>query len=329
MATVLGVEGGGSHSHGAVIDTSGALLGVGTNDDPANWEDVGIEAAGAAIRSCVREALDGAGIEPGSVEACVFTLAGMDVPTDEHRLGGIPIALGLTCPCRILNDAFGALRAGTDQPFGVVVVGGTGSVVAGRNPDGEEFRTLGLGPILGDQGSATEVSEAAMTAIAHAFIGRGPATALTELVCAATGVGSVPELLEGAGRDRIDISRFAPQVVRAAEGGDAVARTILAAAGEMLGATAVFVVRRLHMEDVAFDLVLDGRMFRTKDPALVEALEGCVRPVASAVRIRRLEEPPVVGAALLAAELAGETPGREERRSLTRAVASALWFPDQ
>jgi N-acetylglucosamine kinase-like BadF-type ATPase len=324
MATVLGVEGGGSHTHAVVVETSGALMGLGANDDPANWEDVGIEAAGAAIRSCVREALDRAGVKAEAVDASIFTLAGMDFPMDEQRLGGIPPALGLGGRCRMVNDAFGALRAGTDEPFGVVVVGGTGSVVAGRNPDGEEYRTLGLGPILGDPGSATEVSEMAMTAVAYAFTGRGPQTALSELLCAAAGVGSVVELLEGAGRGRIDLSGFAPQVVRAAEEGDGAAESILTRAGEMLGATAAHVIRQLHMGDVAFDLVLDGRMFRSTNAALVRSLEECVRPVASGVKLNRLWEPPVVGAALLAFELVHEPTPRDIRTGLTRAVASSL-----
>src|SRR5205823_2825674 len=130
---------------------------AGANNDCGNWEDVGIEAAAAALRSCAREALDAAGVAAESVDGSVFTLAGVDFPIDEGRLSGIPLALGLAEPTRIMNDAFAALRAGTDQPHGVVVVAGTGSVVAGRNERGREFRTLGLGPTFGDVGSASEV----------------------------------------------------------------------------------------------------------------------------------------------------------------------------
>ena len=50
MQPVLGVEGGGSHSHAIVVDARGSLLGLGANDDPGNWDDVGIEALGEALR---------------------------------------------------------------------------------------------------------------------------------------------------------------------------------------------------------------------------------------------------------------------------------------
>jgi N-acetylglucosamine kinase-like BadF-type ATPase len=326
-APVLGVEGDGAHSHAVVTDASGALLGLGANDDPSNWDDVGIAAAAAALRSCVREAMDGAGVAPGQIGASVFCLAGVDFPVDEQRLAGIPEAMGLAGRCRIENDAFAALRAGTDQPFGVVVIAGNGSVVAGRNPKGDEYRSLGLGTLYGDFGSETDVSQAAVTAVAEAFTGRGPGTVLTERLCAFTRVASVVEFLDGAARERIDIATFGPIVIGAAEEGDAVAGELLSRAGGMLGGTAAHVIRTLGMEEVEFDLVLARSMFDTNTSLLVDALEACIRPIAPNVRPKRLEAPPVVGSALLAVELAGEVPGDTARATLARDVASALGLP--
>lgn len=324
MQPVLGVEGGGSHSHAIVVDAMGSLLGIGANDDDANWDDVGIEAASAAIRSCVREALDGAGLEATGLAASLFALAGVDFPMDGERLGGIPASLGLPSPHRIVNDAFAALRAGTDEPFGVVVIAGTGSVVAGWDPSGQEFRTLGMGPMFGDSGSVSEVSEAGVTAVALASIGRGPQTALSKILCEAAGVGSVIEFLEGAARGRIDPSGFARTVTRAAGEGDEVACSILTIAGATLGATAAHVVRQLGMEEMAFDLVLSGGMFRAETAHLIESLEAEVRPIAPHARIRRLEDPPVIGSGLLAIELGGEAPAPGARDALATALTSTL-----
>ena len=324
MGPVLGVEGGGSHCHAVLADTSGQVLGIGANQDPANWDDVGIEAAAGAIRSCVTEALNAAGLKPDGVGASVFALAGVDFPMDEHLLAGIPSAIGIVGPCRIANDAFASLRAGTDQHRGVVVVAGTGSVVAGRNDAGEEFRTLGMGPMLGDSGSASEVSEAAVTAVANAYTGRGPATELTDLLCERSGVASVVEFLEAASRERIDTTTFSPEVVLAAQRGDAVARSILGEAGRSLGATAAHVVRRLGMEDDQFDLVLAGGMFRADTRYLVDGLDAVVRPVAQQVRLLPLGDPPVVGAVLLAIDTTAEAQSPGLRRSLAEGVASAL-----
>jgi N-acetylglucosamine kinase-like BadF-type ATPase len=323
MGPVLGVEGGGNHSHAIVVDASGALLGVGANDDAANWDDVGISAAGAAIRSCVLEALDGPGLSAAEVEASVIAVGGVDFPMDEQRLSGIPVAIGLGKPSRIVNDAFAAMRAGTDRPFGVVVIAANGTVVAGRNPEGREFRSLGMGPVFGDSGSETDLSQAAVTAVALAYLDRGPRTVLTQLFCDGSGVGSVIEFLEGASRGRIDPVAFAPTIIQAAEDGDMVARMLITRSGETLGATAAHVATKLEMRDIEFDLVLAGGMFRA-GAVIVDALEGCVRPVAPQVRLCRLEAPPVVGSALLAIELSGRTPPADLRAALANEVGNIL-----
>jgi N-acetylglucosamine kinase-like BadF-type ATPase len=324
MAPVLGMEGAGDHSHAIVADALGAVMGMGVNDDPSNWEDVGIEAAAAAIRSCVREALSMAGIEAGAIVASVIAIGGMDFPKDPERLSGVPAALGLSEPWKIVNDSFAAMRAGTDQPFGVVVLAGNGSVVAGRSPTGEESRSLGLGPMFGDLGSQTDISNAAVTAVAEAYTGRGPETILTDLLCEASGVASPMDFLDGASRGRIDIASFSTEVLRGADGGDAVGVGILVRAGEALGDSAAYVVRRLGMQELAFDLVLAGTMFQAETLLMVDALEGCVRPVAPAAHMRRLEDPPVVGAALMAMELSGQTPPPDARASLSSGFATRV-----
>jgi N-acetylglucosamine kinase-like BadF-type ATPase len=324
MEALLGVEGNGSYCHAVLVDPAGAFLGAAANDDPANWDDVGIAAAAAAIRSCVIEALEAAERSAEEVGASVFALAGVDFPMDEERLSGIPPAIGIGEPSLIVNDSFAALRAGTDGRSGVVVVAGNGSVVAGRNEQGVTFRSLGMGPMFGDSGSATDLAEAGVAAVAIAYLERGPATVLTELLCAQSGVRSVVELLEGVARARIDPVPFGPTIIRAAEDGDAVAQALLVHAGRMLGATAAHVVRRLQLDGVGFDLVLAGSMFGTKSPVLVDELEGCVRAVASDVRLVRLEFPPVVGAGLLAIELTGVTPPAAARTALAHNVTSAM-----
>jgi N-acetylglucosamine kinase-like BadF-type ATPase len=324
MSAVLGVEGGGSHTHAVVADAGGALLGLGASRDSSNWEDVGFEAAGGAIRSCVRTALSAAGVKPVDVDASVFSLAGVDFPTDPLLMDGIPRAVGLTGPARIINDAFASLRAGTDDPFGVVVVAGTGSVVVGRSPDGQEFRTLGLGPTYGDYGGSTEVSEAAVTAVAAAFLDRGPPTLLTDLLCQATDSPGVLEFLEAAGRGRIDLTLFAPLITRAATEGDPVAAEILAHAGSALGSTAVHVIRQLAMESSTFDLVLAGSMFRGARPEFVEGVTRTVVAEAPAATPKVLRCPAVVGAGLLAMELAGVLVQAGVRDRLSEEVASGF-----
>jgi N-acetylglucosamine kinase-like BadF-type ATPase len=324
MTVVLGVEAGGSHCHAVLVGPDGVVLGAGANRDSGNWEDVGIGAAAGALRSCVREAFAAANLGPERIAASVFALAGIDFPIDEGRLAGVPAAIGLDGEVRLVNDAFAALRAGTARAFGVVVAAGTGSVVAGRNERGETARTLGLGPTFGDTGSASEVSEAGVTAVAHAHIGRGPDTVLSGMLCDEAGAASVEDFLEGAARGRIDAACFAPLVVEAAAAGDAAAVGVLARAGEALGETAAHVIRTLGMEGSEFDLVLAGGLLRSGSDALRTALEQTVARTAPGAAPVVLDAPPVVGSGLLALEAAGSPADAAVRQRLAESAQALI-----
>jgi N-acetylglucosamine kinase-like BadF-type ATPase len=315
VTVLLGVDGGGTKTHAIIADGAGDVLGFGASG-AGNWEDVGIEAAGAAIRAAVRGALDGAEVKADEVAASVFGLAGVDFPADELRLSGIPEALGLVGRCRIVNDAFVALRAGADLPWGAVVIAGSGSVAAGRNPSGVVHRTLGLGPMFGDWGSASEISEAGVGAVADELTGRGPATALSQLLCERTGSATGLELVERISRGHVDAAAFAPVVMEAADRNDQVACAILERAGAALGASAVLVIRALEMQDLDLELVLAGGLFRAPNPCLVGPLETTVKSAAPLARPTRLEAPPAVGAVLLAMELADMPSARDVHERL-------------
>jgi N-acetylglucosamine kinase-like BadF-type ATPase len=325
MAPVLGVDGGGTKSHAIVAGEDGAILGFGVSG-AANWEDVGIAAAGAAILSSIREALGRASLQPEEIGASVFGLAGVDFPADEVRLASVPESLGLGGPHRIVNDSMVALRAGTNLPWGVVVIAGSGSIAAGRNPDGDEFRTLGMGPMFGDWGAGTEISQAAVTAVADQVTGRGPETALAELLRERTDASSVLEMLEGLGRQRIDDSRFADLVAVAAEAGDPVSRRILEHAGTSLGASAALVARKLRMTDSEFELVMSGGMFRANSRIIPATLEATVKREAPGARPVRLEVPPVVGAVLLAMEMIGMATDVDRHTRLAVEATTALGY---
>lgn len=315
MTAVLGVDGGGSKTHAAICDERGSVLGAGTAG-PANWETVGLRGSADTIGDAVDRALAAAGLTRGGLSAAVFGLAGVDWPSDVARLETAYEPLALRCPRVILNDSFIALRAGARAPWGVVVIAGTGTVAAGRNRAGETFRTLGLGRLLGDEGSASDVAEAALIAVARAFVGRGPATSLSEGLCERLGVGSVAQLLEEHSRGGEPELNAAPMVLAHAARGDEVARGIVEWAGGELGEGAAVVARRLGMDSEPFELVMSGGLFHDGS----ELLEARIASEVPTALLTRLEAPPVTGAVLMALEMVGgrPTPDVHER------VASGL-----
>ncbi len=325
MTVVLGLDGGGTKTHVVIADDGGALLGAATGG-ASNWEDVGLEGAASAIRAVALEALQASGLERDAISSSVLGLAGTDWPSDRERLGAIPLALGLGGSAEIVNDAFVALRAGANHPWGVAVVAGSGSVAAGRNAGNDEFRTLGLGSTLGDFGSAFDIADEGVRAVAEAHTGMGPQTALTDRYRAALGRSSVEDLLEHVSRDAPSMSHLAGTVLEAADEGDGAARAIAEHAGSALGAAAGLVARKLRMQSETFEVVLAGGVLRAGSRTLELALKKELRRSAPHALPVRLEVPPVVGAALRALENVGETPGGTEHLRLSMETMRALHY---
>jgi N-acetylglucosamine kinase-like BadF-type ATPase len=285
---------------------------------------VGLDGAGKALGAALALATEHASMRPDQINAAVLGLGGVDWPSDVGRLE--PVLESLPLPGRhvILNDSFIALRAGTDISMGVVIVAGSGTTVAGRNRAGETYRTLGQGPpMFDDFGSASDVAERAVQAVARAFTGRGPETILARRLCEATGAATIAELLEGLSRGVIPVPAAAPIVMAEAEAGDAVAGQIVTDAGSALGSSAAVAIRRLAMGEETFDVVLAGGLFRGLNQLLWDAISEPVRAAAPHATLVRLTAPPVVGAGLLALELIGKSVSPETRRSLSEACSAA------
>ena len=314
MRAVLGVDGGGSKTHALVADERGEVLGF-ASSGRSNWEDTGLEAAGAALAEAIGGALAAAQVPPGALAASAFGLAGLDWDPDRPMLGALLDPLGLAGPRRLENDSFIALRAGASRPFGVVVIAGTGHVAAGRDPAGRTVRTLGLGPMYGDFGSATDVAEEAVRAVADAYTGRGPATSLSRLLPPLAGCASAEQLLQRLSRGLVPLPEAAPLVLQEAEAGDPACRQIVLHAGASLGESAAVVARRLGLGGQRFELVLAGGLFRSRNRLLEGALvDTMARQAPQAVPVH-LTCRPVVGAALDALDLAGlpTDPGVRDR----------------
>lgn len=314
MRAVLGVDGGGSKTHALVADERGEVLGF-SSSGRSNWEDTGLEAAGAALAEATGGALAAAQVPPGALAASAFGLAGLDWDPDRPMLGALLDPLGLAGPRRLENDSFIALRAGASRPFGVVVIAGTGHVAAGRDPAGRTVRTLGLGPMYGDFGSATDVAEEAVRAVADAYTGRGPATSLSRLLPPLAGCASAEQLLQRLSRGLVPLPEAAPLVLQEAEAGDPACRQIVLHAGASLGESAAVVARRLGLGGQRFEMVMAGGLFRSRNRLLEGTLvDTMARQAPQAVPVH-LTCRPVVGAALDALDLAGlpTDPGVRDR----------------
>lgn len=295
MDHVIGIDAGGTKTVGLLADASGAVVRE-VRDGGANLLVHG-ELAVEKILHQVIESLD----PPGPVAAACLGMAGADRPDEKRLLYDLLRRLGLRRGVAIVHDAQIALVAGAPGGCGVVVVAGTGSIAFGVDERGEAVRSGGWGYLLGDEGSAFWLGHAAVRLGLRAADGRGPRTALYELIRERLGVAEPARLVEwfyDQEHSRNRVAELAELVEEAAAGGDEAADDLLDQAADHLAAAARAVARRLTFAG-RYPLVLSGGAFRAC-PSLYHRLEaGVDLPQAEMVR---LTVEPAVGAVTLARE---------------------------
>jgi N-acetylglucosamine kinase-like BadF-type ATPase len=315
---VLAVDGGNTKTLAVVADAAGQTLGAGHGGCSDIYSAPKPDDALAEIESAVRGALTSAGVTAAAVEAAAFSLAGADWPEDFTLLErALRERIGLPAPPLVVNDAIGALRAGSPDWTGVAVVSGTYNAVGARHPDGRVFH-VGFWP---DGAGGRHIGRAALRAVYHADLGMGPATVLTEhaleLYGADDALALLYEFTRRGGLAEAEVDRLAPLVLDAADAGDPVAGAIVAEKGGILGRQARACAERLGLPLTGTRIVLAGRVFAHPTERLAAAT---MAELPGATPVRHVA-PPVAGALLLALDQLGV-------EAEAAAVANGLPFPE-
>ena len=324
MRTVLAVDGGNSKTDVALVGDDGRLLAAvrgGTSSHQALGLGPGIERLASQIAQVVAEAR-----LSGRPDLAVYTLAGVDTRPDVRMLTDALEGRGFAEDLLVRNDAFGALRAGTDRTWGVVVICGQGVNAAGVAPDGRSVRLDALGDISGDWGGGTDVGWAGLAAAVRARDGRGPRTRLEHDVPAHWSLRSPAAVTSAMYTGRIAekrIGELAPVVFAAATGGDPEARRIVDKLADEIVTMAGAMLRRLHLTRLDPDVVLAGGVFRTRDGPFRERIAAGVAAIAPRATVVGLTAPPVAGAALLGLDRLAGGAVRAETGAMVREAIGA------
>ena len=180
MNIVLGVDGGNTKTLALVASSDGVILGIGRAGCGDIYGATSPEAAIAEIESAVNAALSEAGIQPAELSTGAFSLAGADWPEDFRLLEDTMRARGYGQSILVVNDAIGALRAGSPDGSGVAVACGTGAAIGARNSDGRIWHSS----FWQEPQGAGDLSSQALHAVYRAELGIDPPTALTERLLA-------------------------------------------------------------------------------------------------------------------------------------------------
>jgi N-acetylglucosamine kinase-like BadF-type ATPase len=319
----LGIDGGGTKTDFLLIDESGQVLSS-HRGGSAYYLETGLDALRLMLTAGIQTTLQQAAVPAAGVD---FAFIGLPAHGEDSallpRLDGIATDVLPAARHRCGNDmvcAWAGALAGCD---GINIVAGTGSIAYG------EFKTRGAraggwGELFSDEGSAHWLAREGLTLFSRMSDGRAPRAALYDLIrerfqlradldlCAA--IYGPPSLA------RSEVAALAPLVARAARAGDAAAHRLFEQAALELAAIVHALRDQLNVPaQMPLPVSYSGGMFHL-DGLLTPLLEAALQEGGRHYDFVAPRLPPVAGAALYAAKLAGAAPSPAFIAALARAT---------
>jgi N-acetylglucosamine kinase-like BadF-type ATPase len=304
----LGVDGGGTKTAFVLIDARGGIRASHVTGSVSHLSQ-GVDGATALLAEGIRALLARAVAASTEIDFAFFGLSSYGEDSAVTlRLDAMPAATLDRRRYRCGNDMLGSWAGSLAGADGISVIAGTGSMAYGEHL-GSSARAGGWGELIGDEGSAYWIAREGMNLFSRMCDGRAPRGPLHSLVRERLGLDVDLDLCarvygpEVQGRGAF--AQFARLVHEAAESSDNGARAIfLRAAAEL--ASAVRAVRRALEVPAAVTLPVSysGGAF-AGSPWLVDAFKLALAAESEPYECRTPLFPPVVGAALYAARIAG------------------------
>lgn len=241
-------------------------------------------------------------------QSIVVGMAGIDSPHDQIKAEPLvkkALSKWLVPHSRltVVNDIHIVRRSGSDDPYGIALIAGTGSHCFGINHKGDVAYAGGLEYLLADEGSGYDMGIKVLRAAVRSADGRSKPTQLEAAVLQHFKVKSIrslePIVYHGQRLDKAKIAKLAKLADQFAKT-DWRAKEIMAESIDELVRHVAAVVQRLHMKQLPFDLVVAGGLFEITAVPFYKTFCAKIKPIAPHCSVIKPAHPPVWGAVRLA-----------------------------
>ncbi|WP_354006017.1 BadF/BadG/BcrA/BcrD ATPase family protein [Paenibacillus vini] len=251
---VAGLDGGGTKTNVVVADEQGKVLNAFTSGAlNLNGEDH------ERVRQNLREILSSISKLCGGMDYCVHICigaAGISHPEARARLTNAIRESGYHAGLTLVGDHEAALYGALENPHGMILIAGTGSICYGVNERGISHRTGGFGHLIDDEGSGYSIGREILSAVVKAHDRRIPPTLLEGMVTRQLRIPEDSDPLRGLvgfvydkNRNKRDIAALAPLLNEACALGDGAAIGIAHSSAESLSDLVVPVAERLSLQE--------------------------------------------------------------------------------
>ena len=287
MRCVLGFDGGGTKTECVLMDESGQVLAR-TRSGPSNPTRVGLDAALASLTGAAEKALAASGKSVAEIVAIHGGIAGIGAARAIPELA-VKLKLRFPNASVLLNTDLNMALAATQEIPSVVAIAGTGSAVIGRNSPDMLAREGGLGPTLGDPGSAYDIGRKAIVlGLRSSWSGENSPLGNEILHAFHCNWVELQDQIR-ANADSV-LPKVFPMVTKAANEGDHSAQAILRSSAEELCELVARVVPTLGLQKQSFFLAKTGGVFG-RSPFFDEAFDTLGGKIAPNTRIGPLPVP--------------------------------------
>jgi len=231
MKYLIGLDGGGTKTHAVITNLNGEKL-YECNGGASNFLVQGTFTVSQTLLSIIQKCVDEISAQLTEVECVLLGTTGAGRRNDAEKLENDftsflrekNVSLKLFV---VESDARIALEGAFAGKPGSILIAGTGSIMFGKDAQGNVYRVGGFGRFLGDEGSGYMLGKKGLVAVSKNFDGRGEATLLTNLVKEKFGIETPEILITEIYKNNFDIASIAPLVIGAAEKSDAAALKIV------------------------------------------------------------------------------------------------------
>jgi N-acetylglucosamine kinase-like BadF-type ATPase len=201
---------------------------------------------------------------------------------------------------KVVGDAQIALQGAFPNEAGCILIAGTGSIIYGKDENGNIHRVGGFGRLIGDEGSGFSIGRKGLQAAAKYFDGRGDETLIVELIEEKYSIKTADELITKVYKENFDIASIAEVVIIAAKNEDQIAHHILLEESRELIHHISTMMKKMNVIDLRVSFA--GSLISNKN-FYSDMLRDKIKTSLPSVKIVAPKYSPIEGAILLAKEI--------------------------
>ena len=304
MNYIIGIDGGGTKTHCLITNLDG-IVQYECYGGPSNFLVQGTVPVSKTLLSLINECAEKLNISRKEIRIVLLGTAGAGRRSDAERLEQVFLEYlkkeDITINCfRVESDARIALEGAFSGKPGSILIAGTGSIMFGKDAQGNIHRVGGFGRYLGDEGSGYMIGKKGLVAVSKEFDGRGQKTLISELLKEKFKIDSSEILITEIYKNNFDIASVAPIVIEAAERNDELASKIIEDETDEL-LLHISTMHRKVNEKILFTAFIGGII--THKNIYSDTLRKKISEKLPNVVVKDAENSPALGAVLMAKQI--------------------------